>query len=71
MRVVIPVETTENVVRFTLGGLTFEYDLEKKRKNIEKRGIFFKSAARVFFNYDRIERYDAAHSEDEDRYDTI
>ena len=68
---VIPVKTAENVVRFTLGGLTFEYDPEKNRKNIEKHGISFKSAARVFFDYDRIELYDESHSEDEDRYDTI
>lgn len=71
MRVVIPMKTAENVVRFTLGGLTFEYDPEKNRKNIEKHGISFKSAARVFFDYDRIELYDESHSEDEDRYDTI
>lgn len=58
-------------VRFTLGGLLFEYDSEKNRKNIEKHGISFKSAARVFFDYDRIELYDEAHSGDEDRYDTI
>ena len=61
----------EAVVRFTLGGLLFEYDPEKNRKNIEKHGISFKNAARVFFDYDRIEFYDEAHSEDEDRYDTI
>lgn len=61
----------ENVVRFTLGGLLFEYDPEKNRKNIEKHGLSFESAARVFFDYDRIELYDEAHSEDEDRYDTI
>lgn len=64
-------EATENVIRFTLGGLLFEYDPEKNRKNIEKHGISFKSAARVFFDYDRIELYDEAHSEDEDRYNTI
>ncbi len=58
-------------VRFTLGGLLFEYDSEKNRKNIEKHGISFKSAARVFFDYDRIELYDEVHSGDEDRYDTI
>lgn len=61
----------ETVVRFTLGGLLFEYDPEKNRKNIEKHGISFKSAARVFFDYDRIEFYDEAHSGIEDRYDTI
>jgi len=64
-------EVTENVIRFTLGGLLFEYDPEKNRKNIEKHGISFKSAARVFFDYDRIELYDEVHSEDEDRYNTI
>lgn len=63
--------TEETVVRFTLGGLLFEYDPEKNRKNIEKHGISFKNAARVFFDYDRIEFYDEAHSADEDRYDTI
>ncbi len=61
----------ETVVRFTLGGLLFEYDPDKNRKNIEKHGISFKNAARVFFDYDRIELYDEAHSGDEDRYDTI
>lgn len=71
MKVVIPVETGDAVVRFTLGGVLFEYDPEKNRKNIEKHGISFKSAARVFFDYDRIELYDEAHSGDEDRYDTI
>ena len=60
-----------NMVRFTLGGMQFEYDSEKNRKNIEKHGISFKSAARVFFDYDRIELYDEIHSGEEDRYDTI
>lgn len=68
---VILMECEGNVVRFTLGGLLFEYDPEKNRKNIEKHGISFKSAARVFFDYDRIELYDEVHSENEDRYDTI
>lgn len=65
------VETADTVVRFALGGMLFEYDPEKNRKNIEKHGISFKSAARVFFDYDRIELYDEAHSSEEDRYDTI
>ena len=64
-------EPEEAVVHFTLGGLLFEYDPDKNRKNIEKHGISFKNAARVFFDYDRIELYDETHSEDEDRYDTI
>lgn len=49
IEVVIPVETGNAVVRFILGGVLFEYDPEKNRKNIEKHGISFKSAARVFF----------------------
>ena len=40
-------------------------------RSIEKHGISFRSVARVFFDYDRIELYDEAHSETEDRYDTI
>lgn len=64
-------ENCAETVRFTLGGMLFEYNSEKNRKNIEKHGISFKSAARVFFDYDRIELYDEAHSEHEDRYDTI
>ena len=49
-------------VSFTLGGMNFEYDENKNRKNIEKHGISFKSAARVFFDYDRIEYYDEENS---------
>ena len=64
-------ETGESTVRFTLGGMLFEYDPEKNRKNILKHGISFRSAARVFFDYDRIELYDETHSGEEDRYDTI
>lgn len=64
-------EAKEDVVRFLLGGLLFEYDPEKNRRNIEKHGISFRSAARVFFDYDRIELYDESHSESEDRYNTI
>lgn len=58
-------------IRFSFGGIIFEYDEEKNRKNIEKHGISFKTAARVFFDYDRIEMFDDEHSIDEDRYNTI
>lgn len=34
-------------------------------------GISFKTAARIFFDYDRIEMYDEEHSAEEDRYNTI
>ena len=64
-------EISGSVVRFVMGGMLFEYDPEKNEKNITKHGISFKSAARVFFDYDRIELYDEAHSAEEDRYNTI
>lgn len=58
-------------VRFSFGGFLFEYDEAKNQKNIEKHGISLKTAARVFFDYDRIEMYDKEHSADEERYNTI
>lgn len=54
------------IITFTLGGINFEYDEEKNNRNIQKHGISFKQAARVFFDYDRIELYDEEHSIDED-----
>lgn len=62
---------TERTIRFTLGGMYFEYDEEKNRSNIKKHGISFRNAARVFFDYDRIELFDGENSIEEDRYDTI
>lgn len=64
-------DTSPQIVAFTLGGIDFEYDEEKNQKNIEKHGISFRNAARVFFDYDRIEFYDEEHSENEDRYNAI
>lgn len=61
----------DRTVTFTLGGMIFEYDEEKNQKNIQKHGISFKNAARVFFDYDRIELYDEEHNDEEERYDTI
>ena len=60
-----------NTERFALGGMIFEYDLDKNDRNIKKHGISLKNAAHVFFDYDRIELYDEAHSDFEDRYNTI
>lgn len=61
----------ERVVRFSMGNMIFEYDENKNEINIKKHGISFKSAARVFFDYDRIEYFDEEHSSEEDRYNTI
>jgi uncharacterized DUF497 family protein len=49
----------------------FESDPEKERLNIEKHGITFKYAERVFIDPFRIEQYDETHSVDEDRMCTI
>ena len=63
---------TENrLVRFSLGDMLFEYDAEKNEKNQEKHGISFPIAARVFFDYDRIEMFDEEHSLEGARYNTI
>lgn len=51
--------------------MAFEYDEEKNQINIKKHGISFRSAVRIFFDYDRIEFFDDAHSDCEVRYDTI
>lgn len=58
-------------IAFRLGDMWFEYDEEKNRGNIKKHGISLRSAARVFFDYDRIEMFDDDAEYGEDRYDTI
>ena len=60
-----------NTITFTLGDIVFEYDEWKNEYNVERHGISFRHAARVFFDYDRIELYDEENSMAEDRYDTI
>lgn len=57
--------------QFTLGEMHFEYDPDKNEANIKKHGLSFKSAARVFFDYDRIEEPDYDNELHELRYDTI
>lgn len=64
-------EDKTNYVMFSFGDMLFEYDEDKNQKNIQKHGISFRNAARVFFDYDRIEFYDEENSREEDRYDTI
>lgn len=51
--------------------MQFEWDEEKEKLNIEKHGIDFSTAAFVFGDCHRIEKYDDIHSTDEDRYITI
>jgi hypothetical protein len=51
--------------------MQFEWDDEKEKINIIKHGIDFSTAALVFGDENRIEKYDAVRSIDEDRYITI
>lgn len=51
---VMPMDSNRTI-SFSLGEMAFEYDEEKNRINIKKHGISFRSAARIFFDYDRIE----------------
>lgn len=50
---------------------TFQWDDEKAVLNRQKHGITFETAALVFADENRIERYDSAHSDNEDKYITI
>ena len=49
----------------------FEWDEEKAKKNFQKHGVTFKTAATVFLDEKRIEIYDFIHSINENRYITI
>lgn len=43
------------MMSFMFGSMTFEWDEVKARKNIEKHGIGFPLARRIFLDIDRIE----------------
>ena len=51
--------------------MRFEWDADKAALNLKKHGVDFRDAVRVFYDVNRIEWYDSAHSDDEDRYNTI
>lgn len=51
--------------------MLFEWDDAKNKINLKKHGIDFETAAYVFGDENRVELYDEAHSEYEDRYITI
>lgn len=52
-------------------GLQFEWDDEKAAINFKKHKVLFETAAKVFLDVNRVEIYDAAHSDQEDRFITI
>ncbi len=51
--------------------MLFEWDEVKAAANLKKHGVDFRNAVRVFNDIYRIERFDFAHSDEEDRYNTI
>ena len=51
--------------------MTFEWDDEKNKINLEKHGIDFETAMLVFNDLQRIQIYDMEHGTEEDRYNTI
>ncbi len=51
--------------------LKFEWDEEKAAINLKKHKVAFEDAIYVFQDENRIEFYDAEHSDDEDRYVAI
>lgn len=51
--------------------MLFEWDESKNKKNIQKHKISFELASLVFLDKDRIDRFDIAHSKDEERRYTI
>ena len=51
--------------------MQFEWDAEKNTANKVKHGISFEIAVRIFGDPDRLEQYDSAHDEEEDRWLTI
>ncbi len=54
-----------------VSGINIEWDVAKNIANIKKHHINFKDAALVFSDNNRIEIYDAMHSDTENRYIVI
>ncbi len=48
--------------------MKFEWDTNKEKINIQKRGITFEQASYVFADPFALSKYDDEHSEDEDRW---
>ena len=48
--------------------MKFEWDELKNALNIRKHGVAFEDATLIFEDPRRVERYDASHSWDEDRW---
>lgn len=51
--------------------MKFEWDLTKAASNLNKHGVAFEDAMRVFYDVERIETYDGREDHAEDRWATI
>lgn len=51
--------------------IAFEWDEEKELSNIKKHGLDFTTAAHVFADDNRLEKFDDKHSNRENRYIVI
>jgi len=51
--------------------MKLEWDADKAQSNLQKHGIAFEDAERVFYDAGRIERYDGREDYGEDRWITI
>lgn len=49
----------------------FTWTEEKAKENIGKHHLSFEVAKFVFYDPDRLERFDVTHSDDEDRWQTL
>ena len=52
-------------------GVAFAWNVEKARRNLQKHGVDFASAAPVVLHQASLSRYDEYHSVQEDRFVTI
>ena len=59
------------IMKSKFDDLIVEWDDNKNLSNKKKHGIDFDLAVKVFNDTNRIEAYDEAHSEDEDRFITL
>ena len=48
--------------------MKFEWDDEKARANLKRHGVSFGEATEVFSDPNALEDYDAAHSDEEERF---
>ena len=55
---------------FDMENISFEWDEEKERSNFKKHGVHFKTAAKVFFDPDKLIRIDEEHPQ-EMRYNIL